>query len=89
MWSIKDACTKGKLDLATGKISAAHYGGRHYFRTPFGFAQIVGEDVFETEEEATIAARAKVAKRIASLEKTLAKMRKNPFALPAAQGDGE
>lgn len=87
MWSIVDACTKGKIREVTGEVYAGS-GGMRYFREGYGYHMSVGRDVFATEAEAEEAARAKVAKRIKSLEKTLAKMRKNPFALPTSEEAG-
>ncbi len=80
MWSIMDASTKGKVTELTGKLLPGRYGGIRYFQPNRWSSLTVGKEVFEHEDEATAAAKVKVAKRIASLEKTLAKARKNPFA---------
>ncbi len=75
MWSVMEASTKGRVIAVEGRTSGRYFIARH------GYGSLhIGKDVFATEEEALTAAKAKVAKRIASLEKTLAKMRKNPFA---------
>lgn len=80
MWSAEGAVTKGKVIELAGEMIAARYGGYKYFRVPGYGHLVIGTDVFDSEQAAIAAAKVKVAKRIASLEKSLAKARKNPFA---------
>ena len=83
MYSVLCGNTQGKIVLVEGKPSANGRWlqvGQHAMRK-------IGTDVFHTEAEAEAVARKNAAKRIASLEKTLAKMRANPFAQPMGESD--
>lgn len=81
MWSVREATTKGKISEVVGTPERG-WGGRAGFRPLDNrwATWLVGVDVTRTQEEAEALARVNVAKRKASLEKSLAKISKNPFA---------
>ena len=85
MYSVLCGNTQGKIVPVEGKVSMS---GR-YLQLGLGSSLAIGSDVFHTKAEAEAVARKNAAKRIASLEKTLAKMRANPFAQPVGEnGNG-
>lgn len=85
MWSVRAAVTKGVLQKVEGTVSQLSGTDTVYFKFPGNSWDVlrVGKDVFRTQEEAAVVARQLIARKMISLEKSLAKLRKNPLATPA------
>ena len=79
MWSVRQAVTKGRVVEIEGVLNGRRIGGRQTFKPDCWSLFVIGEDVFHTRDEAETLARQNVAKRRASLERSLAALAKNPF----------